>query len=171
MGLWSLGHGDMRQAREWSGRLRAGQRLAASDVYNDDDRAVCADLLDAWLAWRARRPEADRLLDRADSIYRESDIMDDWYATDLVLARLREAMGDLPGAAGTIGRVEVAIPGSRPYLSTYLREQGRIWLASGDTADAVRSLRRYVALRAHAGAQLGAERDSARAQLGRLLGR
>ena len=171
MGLWSLGHGDQRRARESSAQLRAGPRVPASDAYNDDDRALCADLLDAWLAWQAGRPEAGRLVDRADSIYRDSDIMDDWYATDLILARLREAMGDLPGAARTIGRVEVAMPSSRPYLSTYLREQGRIWLAAGDTASALRSLRRYVALRGDAEPVMQAERDSARAQLARLVGR
>jgi tetratricopeptide (TPR) repeat protein len=171
MGIWWLAHGDARRAHVWSARLRALPQVVANEAYNDDDRAVCADLLDASLVWRTNRPEAGRLLDRADSIYRDSDIMIDWYATDLVLARLREAMGDRTGAARTIGRVEVAVPVSRPYLSTYLREQGRLWLAAGDTAGALRSLRRYLALRSDPEERLRAERDSARAALARLVGR
>jgi protein kinase-like protein len=171
MGIWWLAHGDAERARVWSARLRALPRVVRSEAYTDDDRAVCADLLDASLVWRTNRAEVSRLLDHADSIYRDSDIMSDWYATDLVLARLREAMGDVAGAARTIGRVEVAVPADRPYLSTYLREQGRLWLAAGDTARAVRSLRRYVALRSDPEERLRAERDSARAALAGQVGR
>ncbi|MGN6391604.1 MAG: hypothetical protein ACTHM9_05070, partial [Gemmatimonadales bacterium] len=171
MGIWSLAHGRQAQVRASSVRLRAVPRLATTDAFNDDDRAMCADLLEAAFAWRTNRAEANRLVDHADSIYRESDIMDDWYVTDLVLARLRESMGDLPGAARTIGRVEVALPVSRPYLSTYLKEQGRIWLAAGDTASAIRSMRRYVALRAEAEEVQRPGRDSVRAVLARLLSR
>ena len=85
---------------------------------------------------------ARRLLDRADSIYLASDVLADWPVTNLVTARLREATGDLPGAARTIGRVQVALPVSPTYRSTYVREQARIGLEVGDTAGAVRALRR-----------------------------
>ena len=132
---------------------------------------MCADLLQAWLAWRERQPEARRLLDRADSIYIASDVLADWPVTNLVTAHLREAIGDLPGAARAIGRVPVALPVSPTYQSTYLREQARIGLEVGDTAAALRALRRYVALRAGAAPALRAELDSARARLAMLVGR
>ena len=63
LGFWAMGHGDGPGVRRWSARLRA-ERLEGLDVFNDDDRVMCADLLDAWLAWRERRPEARGLLDR-----------------------------------------------------------------------------------------------------------
>jgi tetratricopeptide (TPR) repeat protein len=170
LGLWSLSRGDRAQARAWSSRLRA-ERVKTFEVFNDDDRVMCAGLLDAWLASREDGPEARRLLERADSIYVASDVMDDWLVTDLVTARLRETVGDLPGAVRAIGRVDVALPLSPTYQSTYLRQQARLWLMAGDTASAVRALHRYVALRTDAEPMLRAERDSARAQLAALVGR
>jgi hypothetical protein len=111
------------------------------------------------------------MLERADSIYITSDVMADWPVTNLVTARLREQMGDLRGAARSIGRVQVAMPVSPTYRSTYLREQARIGLEVGDTAGAVRALRRYVALRANGEPVRRAELDSARARLGVLVRR
>jgi TolB-like protein len=170
LGLWSLSHGDQAGVRAWSGRVRAG-RLATQDVFTDDDRALCGDLLDAWTAWRDGRPEARGLLDRADSVYFASDVASDWPATNLVTARLREAIGDLPGARRAIGRIPVAAPASPAYGATYLREQARLALQAGDTASALRALRRYVALRADAEAGLRPELDRARGQLAALVGR
>jgi TolB-like protein len=170
LGFWAMGHGDGPGVRRWSARLRA-DRLEGLDVFNDDDRLMCADLLDAWLAWRERRPEARPLLDRTDSVYITSDVLDDWVVTNLVSARLREAIGDLPGAVRVIARVPTALPTSPTYRATYLREQARLGLQVGDTAGAVRALRRYVALRQQAEPALRPEVDRARGELARLLGR
>jgi tetratricopeptide (TPR) repeat protein len=170
LGFWSLARGDEEGVRRWAARLR--EPAATGPAFSPDDGIMCAGLLRAWLAWRERQPEtARRLLDRADSIYIASDVLADWPVTNLVTARLREATGDLPGAARTIGRVQVALPVSPSYRSTYLREQARIGLEVGDTAGAVRALRRYVALRANAEPVLRAGIDSARAQLAGLVGR
>ncbi|HET6576973.1 MAG TPA: protein kinase [Gemmatimonadales bacterium] len=171
LGLWALGRGDRDGARAWAARLGA-ERTRADAAFNDDDRVMCAWLLDAWLAWRdGNGADARRLLDRADSMYVASDVLDDWPLTNLVTARLREAIGDLPGAARAIGRVQVALPVSPVYWSTYLREGARIAGEVGDTAGAVRGWRRFLALRAHAEPALGAEVDSARARLAGLVGR
>ncbi len=132
---------------------------------------MCAWLLEAWLAIREQRPEAGGILDRADSLYLQSDVLQDWPVANLVTARLREELGDTAGAARVIGRVPVALPSSPPFRSTYLREQGRIWLEAGDTAEGVRALRRYVALRQGADPSLRAGLDSARARLAALVGR
>jgi hypothetical protein len=70
-----------------------------------------------------------------------------------------------------IGRVPVALPSTPTYRSTYLREQGRIWLEAGDTVEAVRALRRYVAFRAGADSSLRAQVDSARSRLAGLVER
>jgi tetratricopeptide (TPR) repeat protein len=171
LGLWALHHGDAALVRTWSSRLH-GEQTKPDQAFNDDDRAACAVLLDAWLAWHgADAPEARRLLDRADSLYIASDVMDDWVLTNLVTAHLREAAGDLPGAARAIRRVRVALPVSPTYWSTYLREGARIKVEAGDTAEAVRDLRRFLVLRGGAEPALRAEVDSARARLAQLVAR
>jgi hypothetical protein len=169
LGFWSLSHEDQSGARAWAERL--GASTPVGPAFNVDERVMCADLLEAGLAARERRPEARRLLDRADSIYIASDILVDYPITNLVTARLREAIGDVTGAARAIGRVPVALPVSPAYGSTYLLQQARVGLEAGDTATAVRSLRRYVALRGGAEAVLRPAVDSARARLARLVGR
>jgi Protein kinase domain len=169
LGLWSLSRGDQAGVHAWSGRVHGG-RLKAQDIFTDDDRAICGDLLDAWTAWRERGPGARALLDRADSIYLASDVALDWAVTNLVTARLREAIGDLPGARRVIGRIQVATPTSPAYGATYLRQQGRLALQAGDTASAVRALRRYLALRSSPEPTLRAEVDTARSELAALLG-
>jgi hypothetical protein len=132
---------------------------------------MCTDLLEAAIAARERPPDARPLLDRADSIYITSDILLDYPISNLVTARLRAAIGDVTGAARAIARVPVTLPIPSLYGSTYLMEHARIALEAGDTAGAVRSLRRYVALRADAAPALRPAADSARAQLARLVGR
>ena len=170
LGLWSLNRTDEAGVRHWAARLR--EPFPAGPAFTPDDQIMCAGLLKAWLAWRQRQPgDARRLLDRADSIYIASDVLGDWPVTNLVTARLREATGDLPGAARTIARVQVALPLSPTFRSTYAREQARIGLEVGDTAGAIRALRRYVALRATAAPALRPAADSARALLARLVGR
>jgi tetratricopeptide (TPR) repeat protein len=170
LGFWSLNRADEAGVRRWVARLR--EPFPDGPAFSGDDQIMCAGLLQAWLAVRQRQQEtARRLLDRADSIYLASDVLADWPVTNLVTTRLREAGGDLPGAARTIGRVTVALPVSPTYRSTYVREQARIWLEVGDTAGAVRALRRYVALRATAAPALRPAADSARALLARLVGR
>jgi tetratricopeptide (TPR) repeat protein len=169
LGLWSLHRGDAAAVRAWRSRLRGAR--ADGPGFNTDDRTMCAWLLEAWLAIRERRPEAGGILDRADSLYLQSDVLQDWPVANLVTARLREALGDTAGAARVIGRVPVALPSSPAFRSTYLREQGRIWLEAADTAEGVRALRRFVALRQGADPSLRAGLDSVRARLAALVGR
>jgi len=169
LGLWALARGDEAGVRAWWGRVRSAR--GDRPEFNADDRAMCAGMLEAWLGARTQGTQATRLLDRLDSLYLDSDVLQDWPVDNLVLARLREAVGDEAGAARVIGRVPVALPITPGYRSTYLREQGRIWLEAGDTAEAVRALRRYVALRAGAEPGLRGQVDSARIRLAGLVGR
>jgi serine/threonine-protein kinase len=171
LGFWAMHRGDPSGVRAWASRLD-GERSTADEAFNDDDRLMCAGLLGAWLAWRdGDAAGARRLLERTDSIYIASDVMDDWMVTNLVTARLRESIGDLPGAARAIGRVRVALPVSPVFWSTYLREGARIAEQAGDTATARRDWRRLVALREHAEPSLRADAASARARLAALVGR
>ncbi|HEX6617433.1 MAG TPA: protein kinase [Gemmatimonadales bacterium] len=171
LGFWAMHRGDRSGVRAWASRLD-GERTTDDEAFNDDDRLMCAGLLDAWLAWRdGDAASARRLLERTDSIYIASDVMNDWPLTNLVTARLRESIGDLPGAARAIGRVRVALPVSPVYWSTYLREGARIAEQAGDTATALRDWRRFVALRERAEPSLRLDADSARVRLAALVGR
>jgi len=68
-------------------------------------------------------------------------------AWNLVEARLLEATGDRAAALATLRRrlYDVAEP---LYLSTYLREEGRLAALTGDTAGAIRAYRHYLVLQA-----------------------
>jgi hypothetical protein len=169
LGFWAMSHGDVPGARRWAEKVR-GVRLESQDIYTDDDRAICGGLLGAWLVRRGG-PESATLLERVDSIYFASDVAVDYQVTNIVTARVRESVGDLTGARKAIGRVSVGLTISPRFQSTYLREQGRLALAAGDTAAAVTALRRYVALRSDPEPSLRAESDSARALLASLLSR
>ncbi len=168
LGLWSLSRGDSAGVRAWWARTQ--DHLADQPVYQDDDRAICADLLEAWLAWREGRPVYRALLDRADSTLIASNLASEWQVT-LVTARLREATGDVAGARRAVGRVLVTMPVSPMYIATYLREQGRLALLTGDTASAILALRRYLALRADPEPSLRPEVDRERDRLASLVGR
>ncbi|HKT59655.1 MAG TPA: hypothetical protein VJQ46_06365, partial [Gemmatimonadales bacterium] len=170
LGLWALDRSDSAGVRTRARALRL-QRLTGLDPFNDDDRLICADLLEAWLAGTGDRARARILLDRADSLYLNSNTLDDWPVSNIVTARLRELIGDSPGARRAIARVPIEVPFRPLYQSTYQREQARLVLAAGDTAAAIRALRRYVALRASPEPALVPQRDSARAQLAALIGR
>jgi len=170
LGFWAMSHGDVPAARRWAEKVRT-VRLKRQDVYTDDDRAICGGLLGAWLARGGGGPESAALLERVDSIYLASDVAVDYPVTNIVTARVREAAGDLTGARHAIGRVGIGLVVSPEFRSTYLREQGRLALAAGDTAAAVTALRRYVALRSDPEPSLRAETDSARALLASLLSR
>jgi serine/threonine-protein kinase len=170
LGFWALGRGDRAGVRSWWAHL-VSARTRADNGFNDDDRLLCTCVLEAWLAWRdGDSTRTRRLLDRADSIYLTSNVLTDDYS-NLVIAPLRAAIGDLPGAARVIGRMGVALPISPVFGSTYLREGARIAEEMGDTAGAARALARYVALRSRAEPRLRPELDSARARLGALVGR
>ena len=131
-----------------SWQLRAGQAAAARELARGLARAgsseatACGAMIDAELAIRDGRPDAAALVERLDSLLRE----DAWLPYGgLVLARLREARGDIAGALAALQRV----PANQPFFygSTYLAEEGRLAARSGDQARAARARERYLALR------------------------
>ena len=65
----------------------------------------------------------------------------------------------------------MALPVSPEYIATYLKEEGRLALLTGDTASAVLAFRRYVSLRSGAEAPLQREVDRERDRLAGLVGR
>src|SRR5262249_25029884 len=104
-------------------------------------------------------------------IYMQSNVAVDYPATNLVMATLREAIGDLAGARRTIGRIAVTLPVSPQYEATYLREQARLPLLAADTAPAIQARPRFVGRPRHPESALLPEVERERTLLAGLVGR
>jgi hypothetical protein len=169
---WRLSRGDTRTARR---AIRAVSAFLASadSVAAGPEAAVCAAALDAMLATAERRPDARTAVDRFDAVVRREGQLvgyGPWAiaAPNLLVARLREAHGDVPGALAAVRRRPYHAVFGPLFLSTFLREEGRLAALVGDTAGAVRAYRHYLALRSDPQPRLAADAARARAALARL---
>jgi hypothetical protein len=153
LALWRLWHGDTTGASE-------GIRLIR-EVRGRPQ----ADLLDALLAGTVRRPDAAATLARLDSTAMLGCCTLPQFI-NLVSARLHEQAGDLPGALAAIRRARWLFPPQ--YLSTYLREEGRLAALAADTSGAIAAYRHYLMLRSSPEPSLQPAIDSVRAELARL---
>ena len=164
--LWRLEHSDTRTAAASMRRLRDAARerpgTQMANLLNG-----CALILDAKLAAIGSRPDAQELLRRLDSLMLTGPggLIQD--VGNLVVARLKEARGDIPGALAAVNRREYFL-NRATYLSTYLKEQGRLGALAGDRRGAIQAYERYVALRENADRPLQAEVARIRAELARL---
>jgi hypothetical protein len=139
----------------------------------------CAPILAAELAKVARGPGAVGALERVDSISALGGagafaFTQAWQRfLNLVVARRHEARGDLPGALAAVRRRAAfdANQGGTSYLSTYLREEGRLAALTGDRQGAIRAYRHYLALRSNPEPSLRPEVERVRAEFARLGGR
>jgi hypothetical protein len=95
---------------------------------------------------------------------------DGWWREgwNLVLARLLEKQGNLPRALATVRRREYGLR-TPPYLSTYLREEGRLAALTGDTAAAIKAYQHYLALRSNPEPVLKPEVERVRSELAGLM--
>jgi tRNA A-37 threonylcarbamoyl transferase component Bud32/tetratricopeptide (TPR) repeat protein/TolB-like protein len=153
-GLWALLHDDTARAGAAIRWLRR-------------ERSPGADLVDVLLATRTRRPDAEAILARLDSVAREGCCSNELVAwVNLVLARAYEAAGREGNALQVIRRGIWRAPPQ--LLSTYLREEGRLASRQGERAAALRAYRHYLALRTDPEPQLRAEVERVRAELARI---
>jgi tetratricopeptide (TPR) repeat protein len=152
---WRLAHGDSIATRAAIRRLQGPYQL-------------CAAVLEAWLATIGTRSHAALALDRLDSLLLTG--MSGEASTlpaNIIAARLHEAMGDSRAALAAIRRRAY---GFQPqYLSTYLREEGRLAALTGDTAGAIKAYRHYLALRSEPEPALKPEVQRVRTGLAGLL--
>jgi hypothetical protein len=113
-------------------------------------------------------PEARAKLEHADTAAR-TFIVGQSLAANLVVARLAESQGDLHLALRAVrrraGRYNMLPPW---YLSTFLREEGRLSALTGDTAGAVRAYRHYLDLRPDPEPEVRSEIELVRAELAKL---
>ena len=172
---WRLAHGDSAATHAVIERLRSLPSGTRADSLSGTGRiALCTTVLEAWLATIGKRSEAELLLNRLDSLMltgpepflEQGDSRT--LLPNLILARLRESVGDPRGALSAVRR---RIFGLEPwFLSTYLREEGRLAVLTGDTTGAIRAYQHYLALRSDPEPALRAERDSVQSALARLVG-
>jgi len=166
-----LAQGDHRYAAAASQRLRV---VAVAGLPVDDSIAVtqyamlCAALLDAVRTTQLHLPEARAKLEQADSAAR-TFIVGQGLAANLVVARVAEAQGDLHLALRAVrrraGRYDM-LP--TWYLSSFLREEGRLAALTGDNAGAARAYRHYLALRPNPEPAVVSEVESVRGELAAL---
>ncbi len=154
LGEWRAARGDFQYAAAASRRLRGArpaglspEEAAALARYS----SLCAALLDAMYASGQRQPGAREKVAAADSVAREFifEVCCGESVTDVnvQLARLWEREGDIPRALAAARRRTGGFGIAPYYMSTYLREEGRLALALGDTTGAVTAYRHYLALR------------------------
>jgi hypothetical protein len=129
---WRLAHGDSTATRAAIRRLQGSYHL-------------CAAVLEAWLAAIGTRSHAALSLDRLDSLLLTGMGGEATLPANIIAARLHEAMGDSRAALAAIRRRTY---GFQPwFLSTYLREEGRLAARTGDTTGAIAAYRHYLSLR------------------------
>jgi serine/threonine-protein kinase len=177
LGLWRAARGELDAARPAVGRLRAAR---VTGLHGGDSASAehfprfCAELLDAAIASGEQRAASRASIAGADSLAREFIFEvccgEAVVEANLLLARLWEREGDLPRALGAVRRRAGGFLIAPMFLSTFVREEGRLAGLSGDTAGAIRAYRHYLVLRSDPDRALRPQRDSVRAELERLAG-
>jgi DNA-binding SARP family transcriptional activator len=172
LAAWRLAHGDSRYAETAVRRL---QRVVVAGLAEIDSvglahyAAVCPLLLEAARTTALRLPSARSALVRADSAVR-ADYVGQSLGSNLIIARAAEAQGDLPFALRAVRR-RAGGYGLLPmwYLSSFLREEGRLAALTGDTAGAIRAYRHYLVLRPDPEPEVRSEVADVRSKLAKLL--
>ena len=164
--LWRVGHDNPRSLSSSIARLRRAA-TASNEMPLTGFANACATLLDAVAAARASRTDAPAALARLDSLLKTGPggfVQD---AGNLILARLKEERGDVHGALAAVRRREVFL--TRPlYLSTFLREEGRLAALAGENDAAIDAYRHYLTLRAAPEPPLRSEVEYVRDELEKL---
>ena len=89
---------------------------------------------------------------------------------NLVLAHLWEAQGDLPRALQAVRRRAAGYGLTPKFMSTFLREEGRLAALVGERGEAIRAYQGYLALRPDPEPSVKPEVDQVRADLADLIG-
>ncbi|MBI3981835.1 MAG: hypothetical protein HY337_02910, partial [Gemmatimonadetes bacterium] len=167
LALWRLEQGELSAVEADARRLR--QSAASRDPnWPPTPAQVCAAVLEAALAQRARRADAARLIDELDRRlltvpYRGLD----W--ENLAVARLLEAAGEYGRAAAATRRFRYFFVYTQ-NLSTHYREAGRLSELAGDRDRAIDAYTRYLALRSDPEPSVRPEVEEVRQALSRLTG-
>ncbi|GAC1480168.1 MAG: hypothetical protein NVS1B4_25210 [Gemmatimonadaceae bacterium] len=155
---WRLWRGDTATANLLLMRLHH-----ADPTDTVADQGIRTAMLEAEVAVVEHRANALQLVDQLDA--RARDGCCSTPHLNLVVARLREMTGDVPGALRAVRRGRWASPW---YLSTHLREEGRLAALTGDREGAIRAYRHFLILRSDPEPSLAVETEDVRRELRRL---
>jgi tRNA A-37 threonylcarbamoyl transferase component Bud32 len=167
--MWRLAHGDTAETGVTIARLRAGLAPEDSASYHGGSPIVCHAMVTALYEQATGGSAARDALGRLDSLQSAGLYV---FGTDfgnLVLARLYETRGNLQAALAALRRRPYDWDSGPEYLSTFLREEGRLAALTGDREGGIHAYRHYLALRSDPEPPLGPQVDSVRAELDRLL--
>jgi tetratricopeptide (TPR) repeat protein len=161
---WRVGTGDSDGARRAFIAMR--QLAARSDAAASIVSPMCAPIVEAQLEAAGGGNAGPAALMRLDSRLSDVSNFRDQMITigNLTAARLYETRGDRLRALEIIRRQS----SWNAYLSTQLREEGRLAALIGDRAAAIRAYRHYIALRSEAEPRLRPGVDAVRRELARL---
>jgi serine/threonine-protein kinase len=176
VGQWLLAQKQTQGVDPIIGRLRTAHLPGIESDSGGLTRsnALCVAMLEAMEASLLRESVARPRVERLDSLARTFIFSvccgQAVTGTNLVIARLAEMQGDLPRALGAVRRPGGGYQLAPTYLSTFLREEGRLATLTGDTAGAVRAYQHYLALRPNPEPRVRPEVERVRGELARLLG-
>jgi serine/threonine-protein kinase len=145
--LWQQTNSKGGAAGPLRDRLRTGAAPGDSAAVHGGSPALCVAMLDAL----SEVPSADRrpgpALKQLDSLLSVEPFQFGVDFANLVLARAYERNGDVPAALRAVRRRPYDWDTGPLYLTTYLREEGRLAALSGDRAGAARAYHRFLDLR------------------------
>ena len=128
-------------------------------------------MIEAARATALRLPEARITLEQADAAARHYVVvLHSGPSANLIIARLAEAQGNLSLALRAVRRRNNGFGLGPWYLSTFLREEGRLAAMVGDTSGAVRAYQHYLAIRPNPEPGVRTEVEQVREELARLVG-
>jgi eukaryotic-like serine/threonine-protein kinase len=174
---WRLARGETQGADVAIRRLRGATvpGLASADSAGFARyTALCTAVVEALQAAALRRPDARMRTERLDSLARtfifEVCCGEAVPGVNLVLAHLWEAQGDLPRALQALRRRAGGYMLAALFMSTFLREEGRLAALAGEREAAIRAYQHYLALRPDPDPSVKPEVEQVRAELAMLLG-
>ncbi len=165
---WRVAQGQLATTERAIARLRSPVTLwrdVADSARTAEFGTLCADVLEATVATLKHQPGAALLVSRLDDRLRTAP--PGWTDGDnLAVARLLEAHGSVAEALAAVRRRRFdLVP---VFLSTYLREEGRLAALTGDAAGAIAAYRHFLTLQAHPEPARAARVEQIRSELSRL---
>jgi serine/threonine protein kinase/tetratricopeptide (TPR) repeat protein/TolB-like protein len=165
-GVYDFMRGNPQTARMALQRFRTHRACWA------DAPSMCAAfalILDAMVASADSTPDASAKLIEVDSMLRDAPVTLGplLQAGNLIAARLWERSGDQRRALAAVRR-RVRLIGGPELYATYLREEGRLAAATGDSEGAALAYRRYLTLRENAEPSLQPQVIKVRTELARI---
>jgi hypothetical protein len=173
---WRLARGETQGADVAIRRLRATvPGLAPADSAGFVRYGtICAAVVEALQAAALRQPDVRMRIERLDSLARtfifEICCGEAVPGVNLVLAHLWEAQEDLPRALQAVRRRAGGYMLAPLFMSTFLREEGRLAALAGERVAAIGAYQHYLALRPDPEPSVNPEVQQVRADLADLIG-